>query len=66
MVDKQLTARFIAEQWPLTGVRLGTTIRQFDTRDEWRHGGLSSINAISIFMQTAIRSVRSGTRIWWH
>src|SRR5262245_51192796 len=32
MTEEQLTADFIAEQWPLTGVRLGATIRQFDTR----------------------------------
>jgi hypothetical protein len=32
MVEEQLTNRFIAEHWPLSGVRLGATIRQFDTR----------------------------------
>ena len=32
MIEEQLTAYFIAEQWPLTGVTLRATIRRFDTR----------------------------------
>jgi Ser/Thr protein kinase RdoA (MazF antagonist) len=32
MIQEQLTDHFIAERWPLAEVRLGATIREFDTR----------------------------------
>jgi Ser/Thr protein kinase RdoA (MazF antagonist) len=32
MIEERLNTHFIAEQWPLTGVKLGAIICQFDTR----------------------------------